>query len=176
MVYVFRGILRALHSFDAAPFPLLLSVRVALTHHSVVAFRVDNSIFNNITIGGFDSSGLLHLYSISTASGASIGLPKRHFKTRSSINSSSVPVSLNYSTAHQLQLQRQGVPSVPQPSCLRVWSLRFNRFPVFSNSSTTPRQQQWIQELPSLSSAFEQPSLRVLESTVLLLHPPDYLK
>ena len=105
MVYVFRGILRALHSFDAAPFPLLLSVRVALTHHSVVAFRVDNSIFNNITIGGFDSSGLLHLYSISTASGASIGLPKRLFKTRSSINSSSVPVSLNYSTAHQLQLQ-----------------------------------------------------------------------
>ena len=38
-----EGILRALHSFDAAPFPLLPSVRVALIQQLVVAFSSGQS-------------------------------------------------------------------------------------------------------------------------------------
>ena len=55
--------------------------------HSSFIFGSSGIPLHNI-IGGFDSSGFLLLYSISTASGTSIGLPKCHCKTGSSINSS----------------------------------------------------------------------------------------
>ena len=55
------------------------SVRVAPFKFMVTKAFEWNSLHN--IIGGFDSSGFLLLYSISTASGTSIGLPKCHFKT-----------------------------------------------------------------------------------------------
>ena len=136
-MYVFRGILRALHSLDAAPNFLSLSVRVALTQQLVVTFRVDNFLFNNITIGDANSSGLLHLYSFSTASGASLGLPMRLDSWKLStlrVVSSCLPQLLNILFSfEQLSLRVRGDSSIILSLLTSVFELRASSSPTTSS-------------------------------------------